>query len=146
MITKVFEARDTKDLIPIAAYIVSNLSQSNIVLFEGQMGAGKTTLISEVCRSLGVADAVSSPTFSIVNEYLDQHGQPVYHFDLYRMKNVQELNDIGMDEYLYSNRPVFIEWPELATHILPSEVLTVALLDDGDKRIITVQTYENRKP
>ena len=146
MITKVFEARDTKDLKPIAAYIVSKLSQSNIVLFEGQMGAGKTTLISEVCRSMGVEDAVSSPTFSIVNEYLDKSGESVYHFDLYRMKNLEELNDIGMDEYLYSNRPVFIEWPELATNILPSGVLKVELLDDGDKRIITVQTYENRKP
>lgn len=146
MIERVFEAGQVKDLKAVAEYIVSKFGSAEVVLFEGQMGAGKTTLISEVCRVMGVDDTVSSPTFSIVNEYLDVDGKSVYHFDLYRLKNVAELHDIGMEEYLYSGRPVFIEWPELATDILPSELMKVNLSDNGDKRIITVQTYENRKP
>jgi tRNA threonylcarbamoyladenosine biosynthesis protein TsaE len=98
-----------------------------IWLFEGNMGAGKTTLIKEVCRQLQVEDTVQSPTFSIVNEYRTQKGQPVYHFDFYRINEVEEAVHIGVEDYFYSGDWCFIEWPSKVESILPDEYLLVEI-------------------
>ncbi|MDG1056646.1 MAG: tRNA (adenosine(37)-N6)-threonylcarbamoyltransferase complex ATPase subunit type 1 TsaE [Flavobacteriaceae bacterium] len=97
-----------------------------IVLFNGEMGAGKTTLISAIVRALGNSEETSSPTFSIVNEYKFANGY-VYHFDFYRIKNHYEALDIGIDDYFCSGYWNFIEWPEKITNLLPEEVMVVNL-------------------
>ena len=97
-----------------------------IVLFNGEMGAGKTTLISAIVRALGHSEETSSPTFSIVNEYKLENGY-VYHFDFYRIKNHYEALDIGIDDYFCSGYWNFIEWPEKITNLLPEEVMVVNL-------------------
>ena len=96
-----------------AAQFVSAMGTSTVFAFYGKMGAGKTTFIKALCHELGVTDTVNSPTFAIVNEYEDATGNPVYHFDFYRIKKLSEAYDMGCDEYFYSGNPCFIEWPEL---------------------------------
>lgn len=106
-----------------------------IILFYGEMGAGKTTLIKEMCKILGAQDKGSSPTFSIVNEYQTPYA-PVYHFDLYRLKNQEELFDIGFEEYLDSGNYCLIEWPEKAEGLLPGNVFSVKITVHGQERKI----------
>lgn len=86
--------------------------------FEGEMGSGKTTLIQSICASLGVEDAVTSPTFSLVNEYRSASGDPIYHFDFYRIRNLEEVFDIGYEDYFYSGHLCLIEWPSLIEPLL----------------------------
>ncbi len=93
--------------------------------FYGNMGAGKTTFIIALCKELGVADIVNSPTFTIVNEYITVTGRPVYHLDFYRIKNVSELYDIGIEDYFDADGFTFIEWPEKAEDILPDDIIRV---------------------
>lgn len=100
------------------------LEKYKIVLFNGSMGAGKTTLISELCKHLGSKDDISSPTFSIVNEYQSNIGK-IYHFDFYRIESLEEAFDIGVEEYLFSNDYCFIEWAEKITELLPNQYLIV---------------------
>lgn len=97
------------------------------VALYGEMGAGKTTLITAICRELGVEDAVSSPTFSIINEYVAGNGQPVYHLDLYRIKDEQEAIDAGVEECFYSNTWCFTEWPERIARLLPEKTVSLFL-------------------
>lgn len=101
-------------------------SETKVLLFYGEMGAGKTTLIKAFCANLGVEDAVSSPTFSIVNEY-NYPGGVIYHFDFYRLKNQFEALDLGLEEYLYSNSYCLIEWPEKIPDLLPENYLEILL-------------------
>ncbi len=101
------------------------------------MGAGKTTLIKELCRTLGVADEVSSPTFSLVNEYESGIG-PIYHFDLYRIRSVEELYDLGYEDYFFSGYLCLVEWPEMAPEIIPAEHHRIDIRIENDQRIITV--------
>jgi tRNA threonylcarbamoyladenosine biosynthesis protein TsaE len=112
----------------------------NVWLFRGEMGAGKTTLIKEICHQLGVAQSVQSPTFSLVNEYVDGKGKPIYHFDLYRLKNAQEAFDIGLEEYLDSGNLCLIEWPEQAEEFWTFEhvELNVAHIDDTHRKLEVV--------
>lgn len=100
------------------------LEKYKIVLFNGSMGAGKTTLISELCKHLGSKDDISSPTFSIVNEYQSNIGK-IYHFDFYRIESLEEAFDIGVEEYLFSDDYCFIEWAEKITELLPNQYLIV---------------------
>ena len=102
-----------------------NQSKHKTWLFNAPMGAGKTTLIKELTKFLGVEDMANSPTFSIVNEYLGKNNQKVYHFDLYRLKNEEEAYDMGLDEYFFNNAWCFVEWPEMAANILPDDVHTI---------------------
>lgn len=107
--------------------------------FYGKMGAGKTTFVKALCEELGVDDVVNSPTFAIVNEY---HSQvldgPVFHFDFYRIKRIEEAFDIGTDDYFYSGHPCFIEWPELIEDILPEDVIRITIEEQPDgSRIVT---------
>ncbi|MFM6949376.1 MAG: tRNA (adenosine(37)-N6)-threonylcarbamoyltransferase complex ATPase subunit type 1 TsaE [Aquirufa sp.] len=108
-----------------------------IWLFRGQMGAGKTTLIKEICQQLGVNHHVQSPTFSLVNEYLTKHGETIYHFDLYRLKNVQEALEIGIEEYLDSGNICLIEWPEQAEELwdIPHTNFIIEAIDQSHRKL-----------
>lgn len=120
----------------VAELIVA--SQPNkVVLFNGEMGAGKTTFIKQLCKTLGVTEATSSPTFSLVNEYETADNQIVYHFDFYRLKNEVEALDMGVDDYLYSGNWCFIEWAENIATLIPEthSTITIEILDDG-KRLL----------
>lgn len=105
--------------------------------FYGNMGAGKTTFIKEICRQLGVKQVVTSPTFALINEYNTSDNQIVYHFDFYRINKIEELFDFGYEDYLYSSNYCFIEWPEKAEAILPDHLQRVTLTEmpDGSRVI-----------
>jgi tRNA threonylcarbamoyladenosine biosynthesis protein TsaE len=118
---KPFEAPD------IARLILDGYPQHRVFALHGDLGAGKTTLIKAFCKALGVEDGTSSPSFAIVNEYRAASGDPVYHFDLYRLKDAGELDAIGFTEYADSGHYCFIEWPELAEDLLPPDTLHVTL-------------------
>lgn len=119
------------DLLPAAEKLLS--FNKKIILFYGEMGAGKTTFIKSICDVLGITDTVSSPTFSIVNEYASPSG-PVFHFDFYRLKNETEALDMGSEEYFYSGNYCLIEWPEKIPSLLPDQALTVHLKITGDQQ------------
>ena len=108
-----------------------------IILFNGEMGVGKTTLIKELCTVLGVKNATSSPTFSIVNEYQTDTNNAVYHFDFYRLKSSMEAVDMGIDDYLYSENWCFIEWSEKIIDLIPEKhsIVTLSLLDNGKRNL-----------
>ena len=110
-----------------AAKVLAFAGEFKIWLFDGEMGSGKTTLIKSLCRNLGVDEAqMSSPTYGIVNEYQGD-GQTIYHFDLYRLKHIGELFDIGIEEYIDSGNYCFIEWPELVKSIVNDDYLEITL-------------------
>src|SRR5258707_13350995 len=111
-------ANSTIQLPSIASEIISFARGIRIFLFYGDMGAGKTTLIKSLCEYLGTTEPVTSPTFSIVNEYIGSNGQKIYHFDFYRLKNQTEALDMGYEEYFYSDAFCFIEWPEKIPDLL----------------------------
>lgn len=104
----------------------------NIWAFSGEIGAGKTTLIKAICHLLGAEATVSSPTFSLVNEYEDRKGEPFFHMDLYRLKNIGEALDIGIEEYLYSGQRCLIEWPGLIEDLLPEDTFRIKLEIQSD--------------
>ena len=120
----------------VAKDIVTSLDERKIILFYGEMGSGKTTLIKEICRQLGVTDSMSSPTYGLVNEYNSPKGK-IYHFDLYRVKNLEECLDIGMEEYLYSGNYCLIEWPDIATSLYPENVVKVRIEGTEELRSIS---------
>jgi tRNA threonylcarbamoyladenosine biosynthesis protein TsaE len=104
----------------------------------GRMGAGKTTFIKAVCRELGADEVVNSPSFAIINEYHTISGLSIYHIDLYRIKNKEELFDLGYEDYFYSNAYIFIEWPEKAGDILPDDILRVDIVEaEEGSRVLT---------
>lgn len=107
-------------------------SEYKVIAFEAEMGTGKTTFISELCRALGSEDDVSSPTFAIVNEYSDSNGEPIYHFDCYRLEDLQEALDFGAEDYLNSGCRCFVEWPEIIEPILPENTLHVSIKENSD--------------
>jgi len=123
-----------------ALQVLQAFSDKRIFAFVGEMGVGKTTFIKELCKELGVKDNVSSPTFSIVNEYLAGEGSKVYHFDFYRIKSLEEAFDLGYEDYLYSNSYCFIEWSEKINELLPNDVVTIEMFKEGEKRIILAST------
>lgn len=130
-----------EEMAPVAHGFLRALGGRRVVAFHGKMGAGKTTFIKALCRELGVADVVNSPTFSIVNEYLDREGKTVaYHFDLYRLKSVAEALDMGAEDYFYSGRYCFIEWPDVAGAILPDDCAEATLVEtEGGVRRLTLE-------
>ena len=123
----------------VAQQIIAN-NPKKVILFHGEMGVGKTTLIKQLCKTLGVTGATSSPTFSLVNEYETNNNQLVYHFDFYRLNNEGEALDMGIDDYLYSSNWCFIEWAEKIPNLIPEthSVITISLLTDG-KRSLTLR-------
>ena len=128
------------DQISETAGKILDQNPEKVILFHGQMGAGKTTFIKSLCEKLGIEDPISSPTFSLVNEYQTTTNQIVYHFDMYRLKNQTEALDMGIDEYLYSGNWCFIEWAENIPDLIPEKhsVITISVLNDG-KRLIELQ-------
>ena len=108
-----------------------------VIIFNGEMGVGKTTLIKEICKFLGVKDATSSPTFSLVNQYQIPNNQYVYHFDVYRLKSEEEALDFGIEDYLYSGNWCFIEWAEKIPNLIPIEhsIITIETLLDGKRKL-----------
>lgn len=121
----------------VAKTVVAS-NPSKVILFNGEMGVGKTTFIKALCKTLGVQNATSSPTFSLVNEYETTTGELVYHFDVYRLKNENEAYDMGMDEYLYSGAWNFIEWAEKIPSLIPDKysVIDLIKLPDGNRQLI----------
>lgn len=123
-----------------ASRVLETCKNAKVFAFYGEMGAGKTTLIKALSRHLGSGDSLSSPTFSIVNEYRDAKGNPIYHMDLYRLKNLDEAEEIGVEEYLHSGHYCFIEWPELILPILPDDAVHLLLETSADQsRKLTIQ-------
>ena len=121
------------DSIKEAAHtFVDNMPNGNIIAFYGKMGAGKTTFIKSLCEEMGVEDVITSPTFAIVNEYTTDKGLPVYHFDFYRIKKLEEVYDMGYEEYLYSGDLCLMEWPELIEDILPEDTMRVVITENSD--------------
>ena len=116
-----------------ARTFVDNMGESRVFAFFGKMGSGKTTFIKAVCETMGVADVITSPTFAIVNEYTsDISGDTVYHFDFYRIKRLEEVYDMGYEDYFYSGRLCFIEWPELIEELLPEDAVRVYVTENED--------------
>ena len=127
----------TQDLPRAARVFLDHIGDSRVIAFYGSMGAGKTTFITALCEALGVRDVVNSPTFTIVNEYRDGAGEPVYHFDFYRINRLSEALDIGLYEYFDSGALCLVEWPEMIEELLPEAVLKVQILvDDADTRTL----------
>ncbi|MDE0471157.1 MAG: tRNA (adenosine(37)-N6)-threonylcarbamoyltransferase complex ATPase subunit type 1 TsaE [Ekhidna sp.] len=120
------------DLQAIARRLILNFKELNVWCFYAEMGSGKTTLIKEIGRELLVIDEVSSPTFSIINEYESKKKGAIYHFDCYRLKSMEEAIDIGIEDYLYSGKLCLIEWPELIVPLLPENFLKINLNLVGD--------------
>ena len=116
-----------------ARQFVAATEENTVFAFYGKMGAGKTTFIKAVCEELGVEDVITSPTFAIVNEYRsDTTGELIYHFDFYRIKKIEEVYDMGYEDYFYSGALCFIEWPELIEELLPEEAVKVTIEENAD--------------
>jgi tRNA threonylcarbamoyladenosine biosynthesis protein TsaE len=129
--------KDLSGIRQAAKEFIAHIGDRKIFAFYGKMGAGKTTFISAVCEELGVSDVINSPTFAIVNEYLSGSGDPIYHFDFYRIKNIGEALDIGYYDYIDSDNLCFMEWPELIESILPDDTVKVTIEEevDGSRKI-----------
>jgi tRNA threonylcarbamoyladenosine biosynthesis protein TsaE len=129
--------RDKSRLHEKAKKFISLTSGKKIFAFSGSMGAGKTTIIKAICEALGAKDIVTSPTFTIVNEYITSTKESIYHIDFYRIKKIEEVFDFGIEEYFTSGSYCFMEWPELVEEILPPETVTVKItVDDNEQRIL----------
>jgi tRNA threonylcarbamoyladenosine biosynthesis protein TsaE len=128
-----------RELPDVAEEVLRSLEGRSIVLFRGEMGAGKTTLIRAIMAELGSEDTISSPTFAIVNHYSTAQGEAVYHFDFYRIERPEEALDFGYEEYFYSGDLCLVEWPEKIEGLLPEEVMTVSIVADSEEeRTITI--------
>ena len=124
---------DSLDNIHVAAKeFLDNMGDGKVFAFYGKMGAGKTTFVKAICEELGVEDVITSPTFAIVNEYTAGNGDPIYHFDFYRIKKLDEVYDMGYEDYFYSGALCFIEWPELVEELLPGNTVKVTIEENED--------------
>ena len=126
------------NLASAAAEFLEAVGDSRLIAFYGHLGAGKTTFIKALCEALGVEDNVCSPTFTIVNEYMAASGDPVYHFDFYRIDSRREAEDLGLEEYFYSGCLCLMEWPEKIEDLLPEETVEVRIepVNETTRRII----------
>lgn len=125
-----------------AREFIAAMGDNTVFALYGKMGAGKTTFVKALCQELGVEDVVTSPTFAVINEYRsDIAGELIYHFDFYRIKKLEEVYDMGYEDYFYSGALCFIEWPELVEELLPGNTIKVTIeeLEDGSRKL----TMEN---
>ena len=129
------------DELEIAAKeLITAFSNDRVFAFYGKMGAGKTTFIQSICRALGSDDNVTSPTFALINEYNTANLDSIFHFDFYRIKDIEEAYDLGYEDYIYSGSYCLIEWPEMIDSLLPEKMVTVKIeVQDDDTRLITAQ-------
>lgn len=134
--------RNINELKSVAKKLLSRFPDARIFAFYGKMGAGKTTFIQVICRLLDSEDNVTSPTFALINEYKTQSLQSIFHFDFYRIKNLEEAYDLGYEDYLYSGNYCLIEWPELIEPLLPENIVRIKIevLDD-ESRSISAEKY-----
>jgi len=135
-----FIIKQEDELCAVAKMILEKYN-SKVFLFYGEMGVGKTSFIKKFCKELGVSDVVSSPTFSIVNQYSNVNDEIIYHFDFYRTEKKEEVFDIGYEEYLFSSSYCFIEWPEKLEDLLPTNYLKINMKLDDNNRIINIKEY-----
>ena len=126
------EIKDLEHIREAARQFISHIGDRRVFAFYGSMGAGKTTFIKAVCEDLGVTDVVTSPTFAIVNEYTAADGGSIFHFDFYRIKKLEEVYDMGYEDYFYSDALCFIEWPELIDEVLPDDAVKVTIKENAD--------------
>lgn len=127
------------DIDKAARFFVETMDDHTVFAFYGNMGAGKTTLIKAICSVLGVEDPVNSPTFALVNEYRSNTGELIYHFDFYRIKNMDEAYDLGYEDYFYSGAVCLIEWPEKIEDLLPDTAVRVTISENEDSsRSLTI--------
>ena len=133
-----FKINGIEELSKVSDLLISWRDKSNIIAFYGKMGAGKTTLVKNLCSKLGVQDEVNSPTFALVNEYQTETFDSVFHFDFYRIKSLEEVFDIGYEDYFYGGSLCLLEWPELIDPIMPEHFIKVeiALGDTDDSRVV----------
>ena len=134
------EIRDKSQVKKAAGKFLKMTGRSKLFAFYGQMGAGKTTFIRAVCMALGATDVVTSPTFTLINEYKTAAGNPIFHIDFYRIKKASEVFDFGIDEYFDSGNYCFMEWPELVEEYLPPETVKVRItVGDNNERILETE-------
>ena len=132
--------KDIEHIREAACEFINHIGEARVFAFYGSMGAGKTTFIKAVCQELGVTDVVTSPTFAIVNEYALNSGlSTIFHFDFYRIKRLEEVYDMGFEDYFYSGSLCFIEWPELIEDVLPTDAVKVTIQQQPDgSRMLTM--------
>jgi len=130
---KVLSIKSLNELSEAARSILDEMKGERVFAIRGKMGAGKTTMIKAFCKVLGTEEVVSSPTFSLVNEYTDETGESVFHFDFYRIKKTEEVFDIGYEEYLFSGNYCFIEWPELILELLPERYVFISIKENENR-------------
>ena len=123
----------------ISKEILKRFPEKKIFLFEGEMGSGKTTFIKAFCKQLGCEDDLSSPTYSIINEYVNKNGEKIFHADLYRLKSVEEALDLGIETYLDSTNYFFIEWPQIVESLIFEPYLQIKIKTTGQQREIVVR-------
>lgn len=135
----IYKVTSEKELPTISKKIIKEIGTHKVVLFYGEMGVGKTTLIKYLCKELGVIESTSSPTFSIVNEYLTKDGNSIYHFDFYRIEKESEVLDLGYEDYFYSGNYCFVEWPEKIPHLTPESAINITIkLGTNNNRLISI--------
>lgn len=136
---KKIEIESLSELPKVAEAVLGELRGRSVVLFRGPMGAGKTTLISRIAAALGAEDTVTSPTFALVNQYEGEGGRRIYHFDFYRINDVEEALDLGYEEYFYSGDLCLVEWPEKIEPLLPEDAMTVTItVGEDEHRCFTI--------
>lgn len=135
-----FIIKDKRHLHKAALTFLNHTRGKRIFAFYGSMGSGKTTIIKAICEALGTVDIVTSPTFTLVNEYKTSNAESLFHIDFFRIKKPEEVFDFGFEEYLESGSYCFMEWPDLIKNILPPETVNVRItVDDNDQRIVTIE-------
>ena len=131
--------KDKKHLANAAETFLKHFGENRIFAFYGLMGAGKTTIIKAICKALGAVDIVSSPTFTLVNEYRTSRGEILYHIDFYRIKKQEEVFDFGIEEYLTGESYCFMEWPELVEELLPEDTINIRIsVDENEQRTLLI--------
>ncbi len=135
---QLYICQSLNELDGIAAEILSTFPGPGLFALYGGMGSGKTTLVKSFCKALKVTDNVTSPTFALINEYETEDSGPVYHFDVYRIKKLEEVMDIGYETYFYSGQYVFVEWPEMIEELLPESYVYIQIreVEDGKREIL----------
>ena len=131
--------QDIEHIREAAREFIKQIGDRRVFAFYGKMGAGKTTFVKAICEELGVEDVITSPTFAIINEYSLPQGESLFHFDFYRIKKLEEVYDMGYEDYFYSGALCFIEWPELIEDVLPEDAVRVNIEEQADgSRLVTV--------
>jgi len=130
----------------IATTILQSFPNERIFIFKGALGTGKTTLIKVLCKKLNVIGLTNSPSFALINEYTTVEGDVVYHFDFYRIEQLSEVYDIGYEDYFYSGRYCFIEWPEIAENILPADYVEIKIQTEGHEQARVITFSKNKYP